>query len=409
MKIGYLLQLAEELRQPPYTGPANHVRQVVQELIGRGHQVRLLFRVENRIWKSDDLQSFEEVGTTPLDHGLLRLIERAIRRAQSELHLPYLAFFESLRYALACRQELAGYELLFERFSWMAYGGMIAARWLKVPWVLEYNGNPLHDLESKGIAPAGLQRKIAVTITKRGLQGADHVVATGEGWRKSCVHDWGVLPEKVTVVENGTELTRLLQSEQLRSFQIAGSIDEPVQLVYLGGFYPWHGVEILLRAVFRAVRQGASLRLILIGSGVGFEAAKRLADELGLAGLVTFKGQLSVREYAPVLAGADIGLSPYCGWREYSGLKLFDYKAAGLGIIASGEEGNPATIEHGCTGWIVPPCDEDALLDAILHLCADHDLRKMLGRSARLEAEKLHGWDRTAQSIEQIFTDSLAG
>src|SRR3989304_7075863 len=118
MKIGYLIQLAEEIRKPPYSGPANHVRQVVLELARRGHEGRTLFRFENKIWKSDDLQVFERASPTPLDRGVLRLIEKASRRLQSELHLTYLAFFESLRFALACRQELAGCQILFERLSW---------------------------------------------------------------------------------------------------------------------------------------------------------------------------------------------------------------------------------------------------------------------------------------------------
>ncbi len=32
MKIGYLMQKGEEIRRPPYNGPANHVRQVAQGL-----------------------------------------------------------------------------------------------------------------------------------------------------------------------------------------------------------------------------------------------------------------------------------------------------------------------------------------------------------------------------------------
>src|SRR5690606_6329677 len=104
-----------EVRHAPYDGPGTHVREVVHELRQRGHQVRLLARHEGRLWRSDDLTTFEPVVVPLLDGGPLRLLERAVRRVQYELQLPYAAFFESQRFARACQQELAEYDLLYER------------------------------------------------------------------------------------------------------------------------------------------------------------------------------------------------------------------------------------------------------------------------------------------------------
>lgn len=407
MKIGYLLQVEEQVRRPPFNGPANHIRQVVLELGRLGHSVCLLCRLEGKIWKSSNLKDFEPVMVKKIDQGFLRLLERLVRRLQHELKLPYAAFFESLRFALACQQELDGCDIFLERTSWMAYGGALAAAWDKVPLVLEYNGDPLADLEAKGIAPAGLQRRIALSVFKRNLHAAALVVASGEGWRASCIERYGLDPRKVVTIENGTEVVKLLSREDLRSF---GAKEEPgrmVTLVYLGGFYPWHGVTQLLCAFASVISQGLDARLVLIGSGSNEEEAKALASELGIRERVCFMGQLTPAEYAPLLAGADLAVSPYCGWAEFSGLKIFDYKAAGLPTIASGKKGQPHTLLHGETGWIVPPCDEVALAKAIIHLCADPVLRKEMGRKARMEAEDLHGWDRTARQLEQNFLSLL--
>jgi glycosyltransferase involved in cell wall biosynthesis len=84
-------------------------------------------------------------------------------------------------------------------------------------------------------------------------------------------------------------------------------------------------------------------------------------------------------------------------------LKIFDYKAAGLACIASGEGDQPATLKHGTTGWIVPPCDEDALVEAIITLSGDQLLRKKMGQAARLEAERLHTWENTAAQLEKVM------
>jgi glycosyltransferase involved in cell wall biosynthesis len=274
--------------------------------------------------------------------------------------------------------------------------------------VIEYNGDPLADLEAKNAAPHGIQCRLSVALMCKYLNSAAHLVATGEGWKKNCIEKWGIDEKRVSVVENGTELVRLLERGQLHSFQPISKPDEPVTLAYLGGFYAWHGVDVLLRAFSRATAQGCDLKLILIGSGAGEEGAHQLANQLDLADRVSFKGQLVTREFAPLLAQADIGLSPYCGWAEFSGLKIFDYKAAGLPTIASGKDGQPHTLQHGRTGWIVPPCDEDALTEAILYLSSNPEARRRLGQQARLEAEQIHGWDHTARQLELIFRQALA-
>jgi glycosyltransferase involved in cell wall biosynthesis len=146
---------------------------------------------------------------------------------------------------------------------------------------------------------------------------------------------------------------------------------------------------------------------MLIGSGPG-EAEIRLQTEaLGLAGCVEFCGPLAMEQYGPILANADIGLSPYCGWPEYSGLKIFDYKAAGLPAIASGVNGQPRSVRDGETGLVAPPCARDALFDAILRLLADPDLRRRMGRRARQEAEERHGWQHTVDNIECLLFDTI--
>jgi glycosyltransferase involved in cell wall biosynthesis len=404
MRIGYLLQSEEEIRTPPFNGPANHIRQVVQELRGLGHDVRLLARLDEKLWGTDDLEKFIPIRVPAADKGLFRLVERAARRLQNELRLPYLALFESLRFAFACRQELAGSDVFLERVSWMSYGGALASRWLGIPLVHEYNGDPVADLEAKGIAPVGFQRKMSERLMKWNLESAAHIAASGEGWRKNCMDRWGIESARISTVENGTDLVKFFGRDRLRSFNNEDELEGQVTIVYLGGFYPWHGVNILLCALRQVLNQGVNARLVLIGSGAGEEEARQLVGELKLQNNVKFTGRLRAEEYGEYLANADIGVSPYCGWAEFSGLKLFDYKAAGLPTIASGVNGHPITLRHGITGWIVQPCEEGALVEAMLKLSSDRRLRVQMGRQARIEAETLHTWTNTARQLEHIFS-----
>jgi glycosyltransferase involved in cell wall biosynthesis len=364
--------------------------------------MRLVAQFNDGIWKSDDLANYEFVHNLAFDQGLLRLTERAIRRIQRELRLPYVALFDTVRFALACRRQLAGFDLLYERMGWMGYGGSVVSHWLQLPLVLEVNGDHLSEMEALGIAPKGAQQRLSTWLTRWAVRQASCAVATGQGWRQRHIDRWQVAPEMVKVIENGSEILDLLPRESLRSFAYQGD-PHTTNVIYVGGFEPWHGLSVLIRAAARVIADGVSLKIVLAGSGPEERNIKQTALELGIASHVVFSGHLAPRELAQCLSEADIGVSPYCGRVEYSGLKLLDYKAAGLATIASGREGQPAILEHGRTGWIVPPCDEEALCRALLRLSSDLDLRKRIGRAARLEAEQQHSWRHTAEQLDQLF------
>jgi glycosyltransferase involved in cell wall biosynthesis len=310
-----------------------------------------------------------------------------------------------MRFAQACVQELSNCDLLYERLSWVSYGGVLAARRLGVPLVLEDNGDPLFDLEAKGIAPTGLQRRLSMALMRRTVRGAAHVVSTGEGWRTQFIKRWDYSPTKVTTIENGTTLVSRLVRNELKCFNDADDSKGPVTFVYLGGFYPWHGVPVLLEAFSAARRAGVHARLLMIGAGDGLAEARELAEKLHLNGELTLAGHQTAAQYAPLLAGADVGLAPYCGWPEFSGLKILDYKAAGLPTIASGRNGQPSTLRDGHTGIIVPPCDVDALHSAIVRLSRDRPTIRRMGQAARVEAETQHRWEHTVERVERVLRD----
>jgi glycosyltransferase involved in cell wall biosynthesis len=404
MRIGYLLQAgAPDMQVEPRPGPAAHVWHVCQEWRALGHDVRVLALAGQSLFRSDDLSTYTPV-QVPMDRGALRLMERGIRRTQSTFRLPYLHFFEGTRFASACWQELGDCDVLYERMGWMGLGGAIAASRSGQPLVLEVNGDHLAEYEMLGVAPQGVQRRASLRLMRWATRQADWVVATGEGWRRSFLARWPVEPQRVSVVENGSEVVELLSRSDLASFQPPGRGDgRPVRLVYVGAFEPWHGILVLIEALAKAVAQRQDLHLDLIGDGSARAEIERLIAEHRLQTYVTIHGFLRIEQAAPILGKGEIGLSPYCGRAEFSGLKLLDYKAAGLATIASGRDGEPAVLRHGQTGFIVPPCDAEQLAAAILTLCADAPLRRCIGQAARLDAEAQHSWRHTAEQLLTLF------
>jgi glycosyltransferase involved in cell wall biosynthesis len=403
MRIGYLMQAgAPDLCALPRSGPAMHVWHICHELQNLGHELRLLTVADNQVWRSDDLRTFAPVKVN-MDRGARLLAERGIRRMQSTLHLPYLHFFDSMRFAAACRQELGDCDLLYERMGWMGCGGAIAARDSGQPLVLEVNGDHLSEYEMLGVAPRGVQRAASLRFMRWATKQAAWVVATGDGWRRQFLERWRFDGQRATVIENGSEVVTLLRRNDLANFESSRQPGQPVNLVFVGAFEPWQGIHVLLEALVVVVGQQPAVHLDLIGDGSGRREIERLIFEYKLEPYVTLHGFLPIEQAASILGRGEIGLSPYCGRAEYSGLKLLDYKSAGLAVIASGEDGEPHVLRHKQTGMIVPPCDVEQLTAAILTLCGDAALRRCIGQAARFEAEVQHSWRHTAEQLEQIF------
>jgi glycosyltransferase involved in cell wall biosynthesis len=358
--------------------------------------------VGGKLWYTTDLEHFTQVVAPPAAHQLRKWSQRLAQRTQSALHLPYAAYFEAVDFAQAVAQVMGDCDLFYERMGWMGYGGALAARRQGVPLVSEVNGDQWQELEILGVAPQGAQKWLALRMMRWMIHSTAHIVATGDGWRSGFIERWGVAPDKISAVENGSELVTLLQRQQLRAFSENPPTDA-VTLVYVGAFEPWHGLSVLLHAVASARQQGAPVKLYLLGAGPEQANLVRQVEELHLQAVVVMPGFVGMATMSAYLAQADIGVCPYCGRVEYSGLKLLDYKAAGLATIASGANGQPVVLRQGITGLIVPPCDAERLAAAIITLSRNHDLRRQMGRTARLEAEEQHSWRNTAQRLDAIF------
>lgn len=404
MKIGYLMQSGvPDIRAHPPDGAANHVIQIITNLRLLGHQVGVLFLQNRQILFSDDLYNYETIPIPRMDKGVVKYVESGIRRYQCQLRIPYFAFFEALRFRSACKQVFHGYDLLYERMGWMGYGGWLAAKSLGIPIIYEVNGDHLSELEALGIPPSRSQKLVWQNLTRKSVHQAAHIVASGDGWRKKFINRWDYSHEKVTTVENGSELVNRLDRMQLKSFRQPDPTAQHVNIIYLGAFEPWHGITILLDAFKQASQLIDTLHLHLVGLGTLQKKIEMQIQDLNLHEYVTLTGQLSVNQFSAYMLEADIGVSPYCGRDEFSGLKLIDYKAAGLAIIASGKDGQPDIIDHEQTGIVVPPCDRQALCNAIIRLAKDVHLRQKLGQMARIEAENHHSWSSTAQELDNIF------
>ena len=116
--------------------------------------------------------------------------------------------------------------------------------------------------------------------------------------------------------------------------------------------------------------------------------------------------------WANVLSEADAALCLYRWDNPYvpfygSSLKLFDYMAAGLPVVATDIGQIPEVIEDGVSGFLVPD-DARTVADRLRRLADDPELRRRMGRAARDRIAERYSWRHTGDAILAAIDRALA-
>lgn len=404
MRVGYAIQNgAPDLSA--VSGPQLHVRAVIGGLQKLGHTVRTVAIQQGKLLWSDDLINWSIPPENGPSHARwFRFIESSLRRTQYELQLPFVGMFDSYRYAAACTDLLSHCDVLYERHGYMGYGGVIAAKRLGIPLIIELNGNILKEIDVRGLEMSGIQRKIGQWITIRTLLAASHVVVVSEALKRVLTSDFRIPEKRISVVLNGVDVEVFTQSYDENQVRAQYGLGRRRAVAFVGSFEPWHGVELLLSSFKQVQSSHPETQLVLIGEGVRQGAVGKQITEMRLTEHVKLLGRLPQKEVAAVLSVSDVVVAPY-PFEHFdvvgTPLKLMEYMAAGKAIVASTAPIHEA-ITNGVTGLRVSPASSEALALGILRVLEDEELRARLGGNARREGREF-AWERTAERLSGLF------
>ncbi|MFQ3684749.1 glycosyltransferase family 4 protein, partial [Roseiflexus sp.] len=148
-------------------------------------------------------------------------------------------------------------------------------------------------------------------------------------------------------------------------------------------------------------------RLIVAGKGERGEEETllRLAGRAGVLHVIDYRGWLKPEQIPVTLASADVALMPMRDTlinRARGLAKLLELMGAGLPIVASRVGQAAEYLEHGVSGWLVPPGNAGILSKAAIHLLEHADLRQRLSDGARHAALR-YSWDALAPVAEQAY------
>jgi glycosyltransferase involved in cell wall biosynthesis len=296
---------------------------------------------------------------------------------------------------LAAALERRGpFDLVYERQALWSFAAMEYARASGVPGLLEVNA-PL--IEEQATHRELVDRTGAERAAARAFAAASSLLAVSTGVA-SYLDGRPEARGRIHVLPNGVDPARF--PRRVRSLRPAGEF----VVGFVGTLKPWHGLDVLVDAFAQLRRTRADARLLIVGDGPQRIALERRLAELGLREAARLTGAVSPSQVPILLSGVDAAVAPYPHLDRFyfSPLKLFEYMAAGLPVVASAVGQVAEMLEDGVTGLLCPPGDPGALAAALARVAEDTRLGDRLGRAARAQALLAHSWNAVAQRILSV-------
>jgi glycosyltransferase involved in cell wall biosynthesis len=216
-------------------------------------------------------------------------------------------------------------------------------------------------------------------------------------WRRWLVeqpHGWD---------QSGRPGSIAYSDEELAPFGAGGPV-----FLYVGRYTAVKRLPLLIRAHARAVeRLGKPAPLVLVGGHPGeWEGEHPLATARRIGNRQVFLAGWRPHEQLPqALNAADALVLPSVA--EAFGLVLVEAMACGLPVIACRTHGPAAIVADGRTGWLIPPDDEDALVDSLLAAADGEEERRERGRRAQRDSRR-YGWAVIAPRFAALYEELLA-
>jgi glycosyltransferase involved in cell wall biosynthesis len=257
--------------------------------------------------------------------------------------------------------------------------------------------------------PLFMSRRVDFHIRKNALSRwkynqVDLFVCASGAIRRMLLED-GVRGERTAVVHDGVDLARL-------DLVPAASIHEALWLphhapvvVNAAALVPHKGQRHLVEAAALVVREIPDARFVIFGEGELRESIERQIGSHRLEKHVLVPGFRP--DVLSFVKSADLFVMS--SLTEGLGSAALEAMACGKAVVATTAGGIPEAVVHGETGLLVPPRDDRALADAIIHLLTDGDTRARFAKAGRQRVEEQFSAARMVDGIARLYAGVLAG
>ena len=220
----------------------------------------------------------------------------------------------------------------------------------------------------------------------------------------------GIARDRMTVIGNGIDPGRFAPATPDEEYRGLWGLRGKRVAAFLGSFYRYEGLDLLLDAFARLRPRLPDLKLLLVGGGEMEEELRGRARELGVSDGVVFSGRIPQERVPGVYALADVLVYPRRRMRLtqlVTPLKPLEAMAMGKAVLASDVGGHRELVQNGRTGVLFPPGDVESLAIALEGLLGNPGQRLRLEESARAWVTAERSWAKVTAPYGEVYARAL--
>jgi PEP-CTERM/exosortase A-associated glycosyltransferase len=239
----------------------------------------------------------------------------------------------------------------------------------------------------------------------------DAITTICEGLRAD-ISKRGIPAEKITVIPNAVDIERFsygLKPDQALRSQLG--LQNKIVLGFIGSFYAYEGLPLLLEALPKILEKQPETRLLLVGGGPQEALIKQKVQELKLEKQVLFTGRIAHDQVQDYYNQVDIFVYPRLPMRLtdlVTPLKPLEAMAQGRLVIASDVGGHIELIKEGHTGYLFEAGNAEALATTVLDLLNHREQWDKLRTAGRQYVERERNWAKSVSHYKNIYADLVS-
>ncbi|MGH8728010.1 MAG: TIGR04063 family PEP-CTERM/XrtA system glycosyltransferase [Burkholderiales bacterium] len=285
-----------------------------------------------------------------------------------------------------------------------------AARRLDIPMIYEVRAFWEDAAVDHGTGSEwGPRYRASRALETYALKRVDAVTTICDGLKHDIIAR-GIPGHKVTVVPNAVNVDAFSASwtgdcKLKRELKLDGA----VVLGFIGSFYAYEGLPVLLRALPEILRYAANVKILLVGGGPQEPALRTLAAPFG--DCVVMAGRVPHDQVQHYYDLVDVLVYPRLSMRLtelVTPLKPLEAMAQGRLVVASDVGGHRELIKDGETGILFRANDPHDLAQKVLSLLKDRERCTEIKRAARRFVEGERNWKASVARYQKIY-DALVG
>ena len=252
----------------------------------------------------------------------------------------------------------------------------------------------------------GVRYRLTRQLETYALKRADAITTICEGLRGDIIGR-GIPEQKVTVIPNAVDLQRFSMSEQADpQLQADLGLAGKTVLGFIGSFYAYEGLNLLLEAMPGVLAQNPDVRVLLVGGGPQEDRLRGQVEDLGLNEVVIFTGRVPHATVQAYYNLVDVFVYPRLPMRLtdlVTPLKPLEAMAQGRLVLASDVGGHRELVRPGVNGELFRAGDTADLTSAVLDLLQNRDRWPSLHEGGRHFVESERTWPRSVARYDGVY------